>query len=69
MEEQIDVLQFKTKEERVEAIKENVNPRKWMCAEVAEEDVIVKNRGNVIILIMVENSEFREKLNKGFDEI
>lgn len=51
------------------AILENVDPRKWICVEVPREDVIVKNRGNVIILIMVENSEFREKLSKGFDEI
>lgn len=50
-------------------ILENVNPRKWMCVEVPKEDVIVKNRGNVIILIMVENSDFREKLEKGFDKI
>ena len=47
----------------------NVDPRKWICAEVAKEDVIVKNRGNVIILIMVENAEFRNKLSKGFDQI
>lgn len=52
-----------------EAIKENVNPRKWMCAEVAEEDVIVKSKGNLIILIMVENETLREKLEEGFDNL
>lgn len=50
-------------------ILDNVDPRKWICVEVPKKDVIVKNRGNIIILIMVENEEFREKLNKGFDEI
>lgn len=50
-------------------ILDNVNPAKWLCVEVPKEDVIVKNRGNVIILIMVENSEIREKLEKGFDEL
>ena len=50
-------------------ILEKADPRKWICAEVPKEDVIVKNRGNVIILIMVENAEFREKLDKGFDRI
>ena len=48
---------------------ENAQYRKWICAEVAKEDVIVKNRGNVVILIMVENAEFRNKLSKGFDQI
>lgn len=56
-------------EKAKEAILENVDPRKWICVEVPREDVIVKNRGNVIALIMVENAEFREKLSKGFDEI
>lgn len=51
------------------AILDNVDPRKWICVEVPKEDVIVKNRGNLIILIMVENKEFREKLSKGFDEL
>lgn len=46
-----------------------VNPAKWFCVEVPKEDVIVKNRGNVIILIMVADAEFREKLDKGFDKI
>jgi len=50
-------------------ILDNVDPRKWICVEVPKEDVIVKNRGNLIILIMVENKEFREKLEKGFDEL
>jgi len=50
-------------------ILDTVDPRKWICVEVPKEDVIVKNRGNLIILIMVENKEFREKLSKGFDEL
>ena len=33
-------------------IKENVNPRKWICVGVEEDDVIVKSKGNLIILIM-----------------
>lgn len=50
-------------------ILDNVDPRKWICVEVPKEDVIVKNRGNLIILIMVEDSETREKIEKGFDEL
>jgi hypothetical protein len=33
-------------------IKENVDPRKWICVGVDEENVIVDNIGDVIILIM-----------------
>lgn len=50
-------------------IKENVDPRKWMCVEVPEEDVIVKNKGDLIILIMVEDETTREKIEEGFDNL
>lgn len=56
-------------EEIKNKIKENVDPRKWICVEVAKEDVIVKNRGNLIILIMVEDKTTREKIEKGFDNL
>ena len=47
-------------------IKENVNPRKWICVGVEESEVVVKNKGDLIILIMSEN---HEKLEKGFDNL
>ena len=50
-------------------IKETVNPRKWMCVEVPEEDVIVKNKGNLIILIMVADETTRNKIEQGFDNL
>lgn len=63
MEEGADVEAAKT------AIKEGANPRKWMCVEVAEEDVIVKSKGDLIILIMVEDETLREKIEEGFDNL
>ena len=33
-------------------IKEKVNPRKWVCVEVAEENVLVVNRGDIVMLVM-----------------
>ena len=63
MEDGADIEVAKTK------IKESVNPRKWMCVEVAKEDVIVKSKGNLIILIMVENETLREKIEEGFDNL
>lgn len=63
MEEGADIEAAKT------AIKENVNPAKWLCVEVPKEDVIVKNKGDLIILIMVENEETRNKIEEGFDNL
>jgi len=50
-------------------IKEKVNPRKWVCVGVEKEDVIIKNKGDLIIVIIVENEEVRKELEKGFDEL
>ena len=50
-------------------IKENVDPRKWICVGVEKEDIIVKNKGNLIILIMVEDENTREKLEEGFNNL
>lgn len=52
-----------------ESIKENVDPRKWICVGVEDEDVIVKNKGDLVILIMVEDEDMRSKLEKGFDNL
>lgn len=50
-------------------IKENINPRKWICVWVEEDDVIIKNRGDLIIVIMVENEESRNIIEQGFDNL
>lgn len=47
-------------------IKENVDPRKWICVGV-EEEIIIKNKGNLIILIMT--NQGKEKIEKGFDNL
>ncbi len=43
--------------EAMEAIKKNVNPRKWICVGVEDENVRVLNHNNLIILIMNNNSQ------------
>lgn len=50
-------------------IEDNVNPRKWICVGVEEDDIIVENKGNLIILIMVEDEKTREKLEEAFDNL
>ena len=61
--ENADIEAIKTK------IKENVDPRKWICVWVEKEDLIVKNKGNLIILIMVEDETTRTKLEEGFNNL
>lgn len=63
MKDGADIEAAKTK------IADTVNPRKWMCVEVPEEDVIVKSKGDLIILIMVGDENTREKIEKGFDNL
>jgi len=61
--ENADIESIKTK------IEDNVDPRKWICVGVEEDDVIVENKGNLIILIMVEDETTREKLEDAFDNL
>lgn len=63
MEEGADVEAAKT------AIKDNVDPRKWFCVWVEPEDVIIKSKGDLIILIMVENETLRTQIEAGFDNL
>ena len=57
----------------IEAIKDkiedNINPRKWICVGVEEDDVIVENKGNLIILIMVNDETTREKIETSFEKL
>ena len=51
-------------ENAVEVIKANVNPRKWICVEAS--NVVVKNKGNLVVLIM-SNEDLAPKLEANFD--
>lgn len=50
-------------------IKEKINPRKWICVGVEDDDVIVKNKGDLVILILVEDEETRNTISKSFDNL
>lgn len=51
-------------EETVTKIKENANPRKWLCVEAS--NVAVKSKGDLVILIM-SNETLAPKLETNFD--
>lgn len=63
VEDNADIEAIKT------AIKENVDTRKWICVGVEKEDLIVKNKGNLVVLIMVEDETTRNKLEEGFNNL
>lgn len=48
-------------------IKDNINPRKWICVGVEEENVIVDSIGDLVILIMENN--YPEKLHENFKNL
>lgn len=47
-------------------IKESINPRKWVCVGVEPEEVIIENKGDLIIAIVVENENVRNEIIKEF---
>lgn len=53
-------------EEAKKKIEENANPSKWVC--VTADDVVVKNKGNLIILIMSSSNNI-EKIENSFDNL
>lgn len=50
--------------ETVTKIKENANPRKWICVEAT--NVVVKSKGDLVILIM-SNEDLAPKLDTNFE--
>lgn len=54
-------------EKAKEDIKANVNPNKWICVGVEDKDVIVDSKGDMIILIMV--NETASKYHETFKNL
>lgn len=52
-----------------DTIEDTINPRKWICVGVEEDDVIVESKGNLIILIMIEDETTREKIEDAFENL
>ncbi len=59
--ENSDIEAMKTK------IKESVDPRKWICVEVEKDNVIVDSKGDLIVLIMV--NEHVDKIYENFKNL
>ncbi len=61
--ENADIESIKTK------IKENVNPRKWICVGVEDDEVIIKNKGDLIVVIIIQDETNRSAIEKAFDAL
>ncbi len=61
--ENANIEEIKTK------IKDNVNPRKWLCTGVEDEDVVIENKGDLIVLMLVEDETTRNKLVTAFNNL
>lgn len=64
------IILIRTKDgQDIEALKkkieENINPSKWIC--VTAENVVVKNKGNLILVIMT--NELAPKIEENFDKL
>ena len=56
-----DVEKLKT------TIKENIDPRKWICVSVEENNIIVDSIGDLVILIM--NNDYPDTLHNNFKNL
>lgn len=56
----------KNAEDAVTKIKENADPRKWICVEAS--NVVVKSKGDLVILIM-SNEDLAPKLDANFESL
>ena len=56
-------------EEYKEEILENVNPRKWICDGVEKEEVIVESKGDLIMVVIVQDKDNRDKIATAFDNL
>lgn len=57
----------KDADKAMKEIKEKVDPRKWVCVGVAEENVLVVNRGDVVMLVM--DDELAQTIKDNFMNI
>lgn len=56
-------------EEIKKKIEDNINPRKWICVGVEKEDVIIDNKGDLVIAIVVEDEAARKEIHEGFNSL
>lgn len=61
--ENADIKSIKTK------IKENINPRKWVCVGVEDEDIVVESKGDLVLLLLIEDETTRNTIKDAFNNL
>lgn len=56
-------------EEYKAEILEKVNPRKWICVGVEKDEVIIENKGDLIVVIIVQDKDNRQKIADAFNNL
>ena len=56
-------------EEYKEEIRENVNPRKWVCVGVEKDEVIIENKGDLLVVIIVQDKDNRQIIADAFNNL
>lgn len=56
-------------EEYKDEILEKVNPRKWICVGVEKDEVIIENKGDLIVVIIVQDKDNRQKIADAFNNL
>ena len=50
-------------------ILEKVNPRKWICVGVEKDEVIIESKGDLIVVIIVQDKDNRQKIADAFNNL
>ena len=56
-------------EEYKDEIYEHVNPRKWICVGVEKDEVIIDSIGDLIVVIIVQDTDNRQKIADAFTNL
>lgn len=60
----IRMKDVKEVEQAKKKIKEKINPRKWICVEVEEKNVLIESRGDLIVVIM--DNQYASTIKENF---
>ena len=52
-----------------EEILEKVNPRKWICVGIEKEEVIIENKGNLLMVLIVQDEDNRNIIAEAFNNL
>lgn len=50
-------------------IMENINPKKWFFVGVDKDDIVIESKGNLIMVLLIENESTRNKIKDAFNEL